>query len=260
MRLVRPHCVIAGRRSGRAGQSPNDCRSTSSCQLLPRVRPSSRKLTVAVFVFERRPQRFRAALVPTDAGCTHRSTRAGISARLHHRPCGVLGLAVGMQNRAADLAGTHRQRLASAAVTVAAACEREPRRPYPRRNKPVRGGLSPLETFCVAAPLGTMGPARPSQPHLAHCTNGTDKKTAREPDEYCRRIARCRITRSQVHPASPDLAVISSAQFRGRALLLNIFPSVDTPMCATSIRTFNERAQANGLSVSCVSKDLPFAQ
>jgi thioredoxin-dependent peroxiredoxin len=57
-----------------------------------------------------------------------------------------------------------------------------------------------------------------------------------------------------------DLGAVSSAQFRGKPLLLNIFPSVDTPVCATSVRTFNERAQANGLSVLCVSKDLPFAQ
>jgi thiol peroxidase len=58
----------------------------------------------------------------------------------------------------------------------------------------------------------------------------------------------------------PDLAEVRSVQFRGRPLLLNIFPSVDTPVCATSIRTFNERAQASGLSVLCVSKDLPFTQ
>lgn len=41
--------------------------------------------------------------------------------------------------------------------------------------------------------------------------------------------------------------------------MLNIFPSVDTPVCATSVRTFNERAAASGARVVCVSKDLPFA-
>src|SRR4051794_30467763 len=56
------------------------------------------------------------------------------------------------------------------------------------------------------------------------------------------------------------LKEVSSEQFRDRALLLNIFPSVDTPVCATSVRTFNERAAAQGLSVLCVSKDLPYAQ
>jgi thioredoxin-dependent peroxiredoxin len=57
-----------------------------------------------------------------------------------------------------------------------------------------------------------------------------------------------------------DLGELSSEQFRGKPLLLNIFPSIDTPVCATSVRVFNERAQASGLTVLCVSKDLPFAQ
>lgn len=57
-----------------------------------------------------------------------------------------------------------------------------------------------------------------------------------------------------------DLAPVSNDQFGGKPVLLNIFPSVDTPVCATSVRTFNERAAASGLSVLCVSKDLPFAQ
>src|SRR4029077_11375576 len=55
-----------------------------------------------------------------------------------------------------------------------------------------------------------------------------------------------------------DLGAVSSEQFRDKPLLLNIFPSGDTPVCATSVRTFNERAAASGLSVLCVSKDLPF--
>jgi thioredoxin-dependent peroxiredoxin len=57
-----------------------------------------------------------------------------------------------------------------------------------------------------------------------------------------------------------DLGPVSGEQFRGKPVLLNIFPSVDTPVCATSVRTFNERAAASGLTVLCVSKDLPFAQ
>lgn len=57
-----------------------------------------------------------------------------------------------------------------------------------------------------------------------------------------------------------DLGTVSDEQFRGKPLLLNIFPSVDTPVCASSVRTFNEHATANGLTVVCVSKDLPFAQ
>ena len=57
-----------------------------------------------------------------------------------------------------------------------------------------------------------------------------------------------------------DLGALRSEQFHGKPVLLNIFPSIDTPVCATSVRKFNERAAASGLSVLCVSKDLPFAQ
>ena len=57
-----------------------------------------------------------------------------------------------------------------------------------------------------------------------------------------------------------DLGTVSNEQFQGKALLLNIFPSIDTPVCATSVRTFNERAAAGGATVVNVSNDLPFAQ
>ncbi|BBX61649.1 putative thiol peroxidase [Mycobacterium saskatchewanense] len=56
-----------------------------------------------------------------------------------------------------------------------------------------------------------------------------------------------------------DLGPVSSDQFSGKPVVLNIFPSVDTPVCATSVRKFNERAAGGGVSVVCVSKDLPFA-
>ncbi|PAV47498.1 lipid hydroperoxide peroxidase [Pseudomonas sp. HAR-UPW-AIA-41] len=58
-----------------------------------------------------------------------------------------------------------------------------------------------------------------------------------------------------------DLADVSLASFAGKRKILNIFPSVDTPTCATSVRTFN--AKASGLAntvVLCISADLPFAQ
>lgn len=57
-----------------------------------------------------------------------------------------------------------------------------------------------------------------------------------------------------------DLGPVSSDQFSGKPVLLNIFPSVDTPVCASSVRTFNERVAGSGVSVLCVSNDLPFAQ
>lgn len=57
-----------------------------------------------------------------------------------------------------------------------------------------------------------------------------------------------------------DLSEVSSAELRGRRVILNIFPSVDTGVCAQSVRTFNEKAAAlEGTTVVCVSADLPFA-
>jgi thiol peroxidase len=57
-----------------------------------------------------------------------------------------------------------------------------------------------------------------------------------------------------------DLAEVGRADYPGSRLVLNIFPSIDTPTCATSVRTFNARAsQAPGTTVLCVSADLPFA-
>jgi thiol peroxidase len=56
-----------------------------------------------------------------------------------------------------------------------------------------------------------------------------------------------------------DLGAVTSEQFGSKPLLLNIFPSVDTAVCATSVRKFNEQAAGSGVSVLCVSNDLPFA-
>ncbi|NJM24969.1 MAG: thiol peroxidase [Bacteroidia bacterium] len=53
----------------------------------------------------------------------------------------------------------------------------------------------------------------------------------------------------------------SLSDYAGKNVILNIFPSIDTSVCATSVREFNKRA-ANlaGTVVLCISKDLPFAQ
>ena len=57
------------------------------------------------------------------------------------------------------------------------------------------------------------------------------------------------------------LQEISNKDFRGKRVILNIFPSIDTPTCATSTRTFNALASSlNNTEVYCVSADLPFAQ
>jgi thioredoxin-dependent peroxiredoxin len=57
-----------------------------------------------------------------------------------------------------------------------------------------------------------------------------------------------------------DLADTSLADYKGRKLVLNIFPSIDTPVCAASVRRFNEEAsKLPNTTVLCVSRDLPFA-
>mgnify|MGYP000930930017 CR=1 FL=1 len=58
-----------------------------------------------------------------------------------------------------------------------------------------------------------------------------------------------------------DLADVTLASLSGKRKILNIFPSIDTPTCATSVRKFNQSANdiAN-TAVLCISADLPFAQ
>ena len=58
-----------------------------------------------------------------------------------------------------------------------------------------------------------------------------------------------------------DLSVKRLTDFSGKKVILNIFPSLDTSTCATSVRTFNEKASSlDKTVVICVSRDLPFAQ
>lgn len=58
-----------------------------------------------------------------------------------------------------------------------------------------------------------------------------------------------------------DLSTATLKDFKGKRVILNIFPSVDTNVCATSVRNFNERvSKLNNTEVLCISRDLPFAQ
>ena len=58
-----------------------------------------------------------------------------------------------------------------------------------------------------------------------------------------------------------DLSTATLSDFAGTNLVLNIFPSIDTGTCATSVRKFNESAsQLENTKVMCISRDLPFAQ
>ena len=58
-----------------------------------------------------------------------------------------------------------------------------------------------------------------------------------------------------------DLSPLSNKDLAGKNVVLNIFPSIDTGVCATSVRKFNQQAATlPNTVVVCVSKDLPFAQ
>jgi thioredoxin-dependent peroxiredoxin len=60
--------------------------------------------------------------------------------------------------------------------------------------------------------------------------------------------------------AKGDLSDLTLADVAGKRLVLNIFPSIDTPTCATSVREFNSQAAAlDNVAVICISADLPFA-
>lgn len=58
-----------------------------------------------------------------------------------------------------------------------------------------------------------------------------------------------------------DLSTAQLTDYRGKYVVLNIFPSIDTGVCAASVRRFNaEASKLDNTVVLCISKDLPFAQ
>lgn len=75
-------------------------------------------------------------------------------------------------------------------------------------------------------------------------------------------------TLPKVNTQAPDFSLIASdlsvkklSDFAGKNIILNIFPSIDTGTCATSVRTFNKKTSAlKNTVVLCISRDLPFAQ
>lgn len=61
--------------------------------------------------------------------------------------------------------------------------------------------------------------------------------------------------------AATDLTQISLEDYKGKRIVMNIFPSVDTGVCAASVRHFNKDASTlEDTAVLCISRDLPFAQ
>ncbi|MHA7059463.1 thiol peroxidase [Aquimarina sp. M1] len=58
-----------------------------------------------------------------------------------------------------------------------------------------------------------------------------------------------------------DLSVSKLSDYKGSRVVLNIFPSIDTGICAASVRQFNKEAgNLSNTKVLCISRDLPFAQ
>ena len=89
--------------------------------------------------------------------------------------------------------------------------------------------------------------------------NGTDR-TPGQPGQHIRRPARSRRRRPSFTLTGGDLSTIALSDLSGQNVVLNIFPSIDTGVCATSVRAFNERAaDLDNTVVLCVSADLPFA-
>ncbi|MBE2279401.1 MAG: thiol peroxidase [Ignavibacteriaceae bacterium] len=58
-----------------------------------------------------------------------------------------------------------------------------------------------------------------------------------------------------------DLSEVTLSEFKGKKVILNIFPSLDTGICSLSMKKFNQEASTlSNVAIVCVSKDLPFAQ
>lgn len=65
----------------------------------------------------------------------------------------------------------------------------------------------------------------------------------------------------EVQLVKNDLSVFTLDECNGKYVVMNIFPSIDTGVCATSVRKFNQLAASlPNTVVLCISRDLPFAQ
>ena len=72
----------------------------------------------------------------------------------------------------------------------------------------------------------------------------------------------------EIGSTAPDFTLVDAglqeihlSDYKGKRVLLNIFPSLDTSTCATSVRKFNRWvSEKDNIVVLCISKDLPFAQ
>ncbi len=80
------------------------------------------------------------------------------------------------------------------------------------------------------------------------------------PVSTCGRIPEPGVDAPDCTLVKTDLTNLTFSDLRGQKVVLNIFPSIDTPVCAASVRRFNEAvANLDNTTVLCISVDLPFA-
>ncbi len=67
-------------------------------------------------------------------------------------------------------------------------------------------------------------------------------------------------TAPEFNLTAQDLSIKNISDYKGSRVIMNIFPSIDTNVCATSVRKFNEKASGlENTKVLCISRDTPFA-
>ena len=104
----------------------------------------------------------------------------------------------------------------------------------------------------------SVAPTRPTVPRSGPWQRSRSAATPSTPSASSPRSARP--PRRSRSPAA-TCADVTAGDFAGKSLVLNIFPSIDTGVCAASVRAFNEKAGGrDDATVLNVSADLPFAQ
>jgi len=89
----------------------------------------------------------------------------------------------------------------------------------------------------------------------------TTTKLAGNPVTLAGEFPKKEMTVKNFTAVNQDLSLFSLDDYKGKRKVLNIFPSIDTDVCATSVRTFNKKAASlENTQVICISADLPFAQ
>ncbi|MFT4152744.1 thiol peroxidase [Parafilimonas sp.] len=92
-------------------------------------------------------------------------------------------------------------------------------------------------------------------------SNGTTITLRGEPVHTVGKLPSINVQAKDFTLTAVDLSEKTLADYKGKYIVMNIFPSVNTGVCAKSVRAFNQDAAGlNNTVVLCISKDLPFAQ